>query len=126
MSRFPGDKGYSAFRILQIAFVLAPLIAGLDKFFGILTNWDQYLSPLAINVLHGYSHAFMLLVGIIEIIVAIGMIFKPKVFAYIVALWLGLIIINLLTTGTYYDIALRDFGLFLAAIAFGRLSQKYT
>ena len=119
------DKAYQAYRILQITFILAPIIAGLDKFAYLLTDWTQYLAPAAANVLSGYSRVFLYIVGIVEIIVGIGMIFKPKVFAYITALWLLLIIINLLLTGKYFDIALRDLGLLLAAVALGRLSQRY-
>lgn len=126
MSRSSEDKGYQAFRILQFAFIVAPILAGLDKFFYILTDWSQYLSPMAMNILTTHVHAFMMLVGVVEIIAGLGNIFKPKVFAYIVAIWLLLIIINLLMKGMFYDIALRDFGLFLAAIALGKLSQKYT
>ena len=114
-----------AFRILQIGFIVAPLLAGADKFFNFLTNWSQYLSPLAVHTLHGHDQAFMMLVGIIEIIAGMGVIFKPKIFAYIIAIWLLCIIINLLLTGHYFDIALRDLGLLLGALALGRLSHKY-
>ena len=125
MSKFTEDKAYQAYRILQFAFIVAPLIAGCDKFAFFLTNWSNYLSPMAHQIINGYHHVFFMFVGVIEIIVGIGMIFKPKVFAYIAALWLLLIIINLLMTGSYFDIALRDFGLLLGAIALGRLSHKY-
>jgi hypothetical protein len=67
----------------------------------------------------------MLFVGVIEIIAGLGVIFKPKLFSYIIALWLLALIINLLLTGIYYDIALRDFGLLLSVLALGCLSQKY-
>ena len=123
MSKFD-DKGYQAYRILQFAFVVAPLIAGIDKFFNLLTNWSQYLSPVAQHVLHYHNHEFMAAVGIIEIIAGIGVLLKPKFFAYVVALWLLAITINLLLD-FHYDIALRDFGLALAAFSLGKLSQKY-
>jgi uncharacterized membrane protein YphA (DoxX/SURF4 family) len=113
-----------AFWILRIGFTVAPILAGLDKFFDVLVDWDKYLSPIANNVLGGHGHAFMLLVGIIEIIAGIGVLVKPRVFAYIVAAWLLLIIINLLTIPGYYDIALRDLGLMLGALALGRLSSR--
>ncbi len=125
MSKFSHDKGYQAFRILQFAFIVAPILAGLDKFFNLLTNWIQYLSPLAQRLLHGHGDVFMKAAGVIEIIAGVGMIFLPKYFAYIVAVWLLLIIINLVLTSHYFDIALRDLGLLLAAIALGKLSQKY-
>jgi hypothetical protein len=125
MSKFAGDKAYQAYRILQFAFIVAPIIAGCDKFAYLLTNWSNYLSPMAMQMIHGHDRTFFMFVGVIEIIAGIGVIFKPKVFAYIVAVWLLLIIINLLMTGNYFDIALRDLGLLLAAVALGKLSHKY-
>lgn len=119
------DQGYQAFRILQVTFILAPILAGLDKFFYLLADWSQYLSPMALQIIHYHDRSFMMIVGVIEIVAGIGVIFKPKLFAYVVALWLLGIIVNLLFTGHYFDIALRDFGLFLAAISLGRLSAKY-
>lgn len=119
------NYSYQAFRILQLGFIVAPILAGLDKFFYLLTNWSQYLSPLASRIVHGHDHAFMMVVGVIEIIAGLGVIFKPKVFAYIIAWWLLCIIINLIMTGHYYDIALRDLGLLLGALALGRLSHEY-
>lgn len=113
-------RTHQSFEILRFAFSIAPIIAGLDKFFHILVNWDQYLSPLFPTSLIS-GHVFMLIVGVIEIIVGIGVWFKPRIFSYIVAAWLLGIIINLLTTGQYFDIALRDFGLFLGALALTRL-----
>lgn len=112
-----------AFQILRLGFTVAPILAGLDKFFGFLVNWDKYLSPTANNILAGHGHEFMLVVGVIEIIAGIGVLLKPRVFAYVVAAWLLLIIINLLSIPGYYDIALRDLGLLLGALALGRLSS---
>jgi hypothetical protein len=114
---------YQAYEILRFAFTIAPIIAGLDKFFNILTNWEQYLSS-PFNVF-GNPHATMMVVGVIEIIAGILVWIKPKIFAYIVALWLLAIIINLLIIGSFYDIALRDLGLLLGALALARLSQEY-
>jgi len=113
-----------AFQILRFGFTVAPILAGLDKFLDLMADWDKYLSPTANNVLGGHGHQFMMLVGVIEIIAGIGVFVKPRVFAYIVAVWLLLIIINLLTIPAYYDIALRDLGLALGALALGRLSPK--
>jgi hypothetical protein len=115
-----------AFQILRIGFTVAPILAGLDKFFDVMVDWDKYLSPIANNTLGGHGHEFMLVVGIIEIVAGIGVFFKPRVFAYIVAAWLLLIIINLLMIPGYYDVALRDLGLMLGAFALGRLSQTQT
>ncbi|MGE3241841.1 MAG: hypothetical protein AB7G28_02630 [Pirellulales bacterium] len=116
---------YQAYQLLHIAFVVAPILAGLDKFFHLLVNWDQYLAPFAERMLGGHGHEFMLAAGVIEIIAGIGVWLKPKVFAYVVAAWLLGIIFNLLMIPGYYDVALRDLGLFLAALALGRLSAVY-
>ena len=125
MFKFSEDRGYQAFRILQVTFVIAPILAGLDKFFNLLTNWSQYISPMALRIINYHDRGFMMIAGVIEIIAGIGVIFKPQIFAYIVSIWLFGIIINLLMTGQFFDIALRDFGLLLAAISLGRLSKKY-
>ena len=117
------NPSYQAYQILRVAFTVAPILAGLDKFFNILTVWEQYLAA-PFNVF-GDPHTTMMVVGIIEIIAGIGVWFKPKFFAYIVALWLLGIIINLLLLHNYYDVALRDLGLMLGALALGRLSQRY-
>lgn len=117
------NPSYQAFQILRLAFTVAPIIAGLDKFFNFLVNWQMYLSQ-PFNIL-GNSHTTMVVVGIIEIIAGLGVWFKPKIFSYIVALWLLGIIINLLILHNYYDVALRDLGLLLGALALGSLSQKY-
>lgn len=117
---------YQAYQILHLGFTVAPILMGLDKFLGLLVNWDQYLPAFANNILGGYGHEFMYLVGVIEIVAGIGVFLKPKVFAYVVAAWLGLIIVNLLMIPGFFDVALRDFGLMLAAVALGRLSQEYS
>jgi hypothetical protein len=114
-----------AFWILRIAFTAAPIIAGADKFFHILTDWDKYLSPFMSNLVGGNGHTFMLAVGVIEIIAGIGVMLKPRFFAYVVAAWLVGIIGNLLMIPGYFDVALRDFGLFLGALALARLSAEY-
>ena len=112
-----------AFLILRFGFTVAPILAGLDKFFDFMVDWDKYLSPMANNVLGGHGHQFMMVVGVVEIVAGIGVALKPRVFAYIVAIWLLLIILNLLSIPGYYDVALRDLGLLLGALALGRLSQ---
>jgi len=116
--------GYQGYELLHIAFTIAPIIAGLDKFFNFLTNWEQYLAP-AFNVF-GNAHITMMVVGVIEIIAGILVWVKPRIFAYVVALWLLGIIINLLLLHNFYDIALRDLGLLLGALALGRLSTVYS
>jgi hypothetical protein len=120
------SPAYQAFRILQIGFIAAPILAGLDKFFHLLVNWDQYLPSVVARVSPVGAHNLMLIVGVIEIIAGIGVALKPRIFAYVVAAWLALIIANLLLIPGYFDVALRDFGLFLAALALGRLSQQFS
>jgi hypothetical protein len=88
-------------------------------------NWDQYLPPVANKLLGGYGHQFMFIVGVIEIVAGIGVFLKPKIFAYVVSAWLLLIIVNLLLIPGYFDVALRDLGLALGALALARLSSVY-
>ena len=117
---------YQAYQILHIAFTIAPIIAGIDKFFHLLTNWDMYLAPSIARMLPMSGHQFMLAVGVVEIIAGLLVAIKPKIGAYVVAAWLFAIIVNLLMAGAYFDIALRDFGLMLGAIALGRLAAEYS
>src|SRR5216110_768202 len=119
------SPSYQAYRILHFGFTVAPILAGLDKFFHLLVNWDQYLPGVVANASPVTPHTLMLIVGVIEVVAGIGVWFKPRIFAYIVAVWLVVIIINLLLIPGYFDIALRDFGLFLAALALARLSQQF-
>ena len=117
--------GYEAYQILHIGFTVAPIVAGLDKFFNLLVNWEQYLPPFVNNMIGGHGHYLMLVVGVIEIVAGLGVAFKPRIFAYVVAAWLLLIIANLLMIPGYFDVALRDFGLALAAFALARLSREF-
>jgi hypothetical protein len=115
---------YQGYQILRWGFTVAPIIAGVDKFFDKLTNWSQYLYPPFAN-LAGGAHNFMMIVGAIEILAGFLVAFKPKIGGYIVAAWLAGIIVNLLLLQNYYDIALRDLGLCLGALALGRLSMQF-
>jgi hypothetical protein len=119
----PSSAAHQAWWLLYIGFVAAPLIAGLDKFTHLMTDWSQYVAPVARDLLGSHVSTFLYAVGVIEVVAAVGVAIKPRVFAYVVAAWLGAIIVNLLLTGQYYDIALRDLGLMLGALALGRLSQ---
>lgn len=119
------DPAYQAYQILRVAFTVAPLVAGTDKFFHLLTNWDQYLSPLVTRMVGGNGHTFMLVVGGIEIVAALLVAFKPRIGGYVVAAWLWGIILNLLLIPGYFDIAFRDFGLSLGALALARISEAY-
>jgi uncharacterized membrane protein YphA (DoxX/SURF4 family) len=125
----PGEHAhgpaYQAYRILQFAFVVAPILAGIDKFTDLLCNWDQYLAPPLAAITGGNTHLFMMIVGVVEIVAGVLVALKPRYFAYVVAAWLVGIIINLLMTGHSFDIALRDLGLCLGAIALGRLAMHY-
>lgn len=119
------SPSYQAFQILRTGFTVAPIVAGLDKFLHLLVNWDQYLPPFVNNLTGGHGHQLMLVVGVIEIVAGLGVAFKPRLFAYVVSAWLLLIVANLLMIPGYFDVALRDFGLSLAALALARLSQEY-
>jgi len=114
-----------AFQLLHWGFVAAPVLAGLDKFAGLLTHWDAYLAPGVARALGGAAHGFMLMVGVVEIAAGLLVAVRPKIGAYVVSGWLGAIIVNLLMSGRYFDVALRDFGLVLSALALGRLAQVY-
>ena len=120
------SPAYQAYRILHFGFKVAPILAGLDKFFHLLVNWDQYLPGVVTRISPIPPHTVMLAVGVIEIVAGIGVALKPRIFAYVVAAWLAVIIINLLLIPGYFDVALRDFGLFLAALALARLSQQFS
>jgi len=119
------DRARQAFRILQVGFVVAPILAGLDKFFEVLVDWDRYLAPVATDVLPVSGHSFMLAVGVIEIAAGVLVAFRPRIGGYVVAVWLWAIIINLLILGDYFDVALRDFGLSLGALALARLAEAF-
>ena len=116
---------YQAYQILHFAFIVAPIFAGVDKFLHLLTNWDMYLAPTVAHLSPIGGHGLMLVVGVIEIIAGGLVAFKPRIGAYVVMAWLLAIIINLLLVPGYFDIALRDFGLALGALALARLSSEY-
>ncbi|MGZ3458384.1 MAG: DoxX family protein [Archangium sp.] len=110
---------------LKLAFGVVPIVAGLDKFFNLLTNWEQYLSPLVSQVIP--ANTFMHVVGVIEIVAGLLVLSKlTRVGAYIVAAWLVGIALNLLTTGHYFDIAVRDLVMAVGAFTLGRLSEVRT
>ena len=121
----PNETARQAYLILRFGFTVAPILAGLDKFLHLLVNWDQYLPGITNRLVGGHGHQLMLAVGVIEIVAGIGVAIKPKIFAYVVAAWLLMIILNLLAIPGYFDVALRDLGLLLGALALGRLSQNF-
>ncbi len=114
-----------AYWLLYIAFIAAPIIAGLDKFTDFLVQWEQYLTPPVAHLLPVSEHVFMRAVGVVEIIAGLLVAFRPTIGGYVVAVWLCGIILNLLLGAGYYDIALRDVGLALAALALARLSVLF-
>lgn len=114
-----------AFNILRFGFTVAPIVAGLDKFLHLLTDWDKYLPPFVNTLTGGNGHALMLVVGVVEVAAGIGVALKPRLFANVVAAWLGLILVNLLMVPGYLDVALRDLGLLLGALALARLSRTF-
>jgi uncharacterized membrane protein YphA (DoxX/SURF4 family) len=120
-----GDAGAQAFLLLRIAFTVAPIAFGLDKFFGVMVDWDQYLAPWIDDILPGSASDAMYAVGAIEIVAGLAVAVVPRYGALLVAGWLAGIIFNLLTYSGYYDIALRDFGLMLGALTLARLAWAY-
>jgi hypothetical protein len=119
------DPTYQAYQILHWGFVAAPVIAGADKFLRLLTNWDQYLAPVFAHLSPVTTHATMEVVGVIEIVAGLIVALRPRIGAYVVAAWLAGIILDLLLLGSFFDVALRDFGLLLGALALARLSAVY-
>ena len=110
-----------AFVMLRTVFTVAPILFGLDKFTNILADWTVYLAPVATSVVPLPAQTIMYMVGVVEIIAGILVAVRPRIGSLIVALWLLGIIINLLILGSFYDVALRDFGLLVGALALNRL-----
>ena len=119
------DPVFQAFALLRVGFVVAPILFGLDKFLDWLVDWRVYLAPEINDLIPGTAHQAMLAVGVIEIVAGLVVAVRPKWGGYLVAAWLGGIIVNLLMLGDYYDVALRDFGLLLGALALARLAVAF-
>lgn len=113
-----------AFLLLRTVFTVAPVIFGLDKFTNLLTDWTTYLAPVATSVVPLPAQSIMYIVGVVEIIAGLAVAFRPRFGSLLVAVWLLGIIINLIVLGNFYDVALRDFGLLVGALALNRLSPK--
>jgi hypothetical protein len=124
-SSLAAQPAYQAYVILHVGFAVLPVIAGVDKFFHLLVNWDQYLAPIVTQYLPVTGHTFMLAVGVIEIIAGLLVAVRPRIGALVVMVWLWGIIVNLFLVPGFYDIALRDFGLSLGALALARLSREF-
>lgn len=120
-----GEPAYQAFFVLRAAFVVAPILFGLDKFTNLMTEWDRYLAPVLSDPLPVSPQQAMYAVGVIEVVAGLVVLLHPRLGALVVAAWLGGIIVNLLLIPGLYDVALRDFGLLLAAVALQRLSTRF-
>jgi hypothetical protein len=122
-----GNPAYQVYLLLRGTFVLAPVLFGLDKFFNWSVDWPQYLAPWINDIVPGSGQDFMYAVGAIEIAAGLTVLVAPRIGGPLVAGWLAGIVVNLLTNNApeYYDIALRDFGLFVAAVAFARLAFAF-
>ncbi|HEY3528617.1 MAG TPA: hypothetical protein VGK78_05660 [Nocardioides sp.] len=121
-----GRAGQEAFLILRTAFTVAPILFGLDKFANVMTDWSKYLAGPFNDLVPGTAHQAMLAVGVIEVVAGLLVAWRPRIGSYVVALWLAGIIVDLLVLGGYGDVALRDFGLLLAALALARLAPAYS
>src|SRR5260370_37560480 len=113
-----GDPAYQAYRILQAGFIAAPILAGLDKFFNILVNWEKYLAPFVANLIA--PGLFMAVGGVVEVAPGIGVAIKPRIFAYVVAPWLVGLILHFLLLPAYFHVAFHDLGLALVVLALVR------
>lgn len=118
--RTPSTRAY---QMLRLGFTVAPILFGLDKFFNLMTDWPEFLPEFVTDAVSGTL--VMAIVGVVEIAAGIGVWLRPRIFAYVVAAWLGVIIITLIIAGGFWDIALRDFGLLLGALALGQLAQEH-
>lgn len=119
------DARYQAFMLMRVAFTVAPIAFGIDKFFNVLVEWPGYLAPWINDIAPGSAQQFMYFVGATEILAGVIVAIKPRYGAYVVAAWLAGIILNLLSYSGFYDIALRDFGLMLGALTLARLASVY-
>jgi hypothetical protein len=120
------DRADLAFQLLRTVFTVAPIAFGLDKFANLLTDWEGYLAPWINDLVPGTAHTAMLLVGVVEIVAGLAVAFRPQFGGLLVAAWLAGIIVNLVTMGEYYDVALRDFGLLVSALALALLATGRT
>jgi hypothetical protein len=123
---FKREAGWQVFMMLRTVFIVAPLLFGIDKFFNLMVKWPVYLAPIVTDVIPVTAQQFMYVVGVIEIVAAVCVFLFPRFGSVLVAAWLAGIILNLLILGSGYDVALRDFGLLVAALALFRLSFVYS
>jgi hypothetical protein len=120
------NPAYQGFALLRLGFTVAPILFGLDKFADWLVDWKIYLAPQFNDLIPGNAHQAMLIIGVIEIVAGLAVAVRPKFGGYLVAAWLGGIILNLLVLADHYDVALRDFGLLLGALTLARLATAFS
>jgi hypothetical protein len=123
--RIKGDPAYQAFLLLRIGFTVAPILFGLDKFTEVMTDWEKYLAPWVNDLVPGTASQAMQAVGVVEIVAGLAVLLLPRFGGYLVAAWLLGIIVNLVSIDGYLDVALRDFGLLLAALTLARLATAF-
>ena len=119
------NPAYQAFWLLRIGLTVAPILFGLDKFAHVLVDWDMYLAPEFTDLFNAEAHTLMYIVGAIEVVAGLAVLLRPRFGGYLVAAWLTGIIVNLLMMADYYDVALRDLGLALAALTLARLATAF-
>lgn len=119
------DARWQAYALLRIGFTVAPIAFGLDKFWNGMTYWPKYLAPWVNDLMPGSAQGFMHFVGVVEIVAGIAVLVRPRYGAYLVAAWLAGIVTNLFSYPGWYDVAVRDFGLMLAALSLARLASVY-
>lgn len=119
------DPAYQAFVLLRTVFTVAPILFGLDKFTNLLTDWPHYLAPWIDAIAPGTAQQAMYGIGVVEIVAGVAVAVAPRFGGWLVAAWLLGIIVNLLTFPGFFDVALRDFGLLVAAVALARLAGRY-
>ncbi|MDH5825882.1 DoxX family membrane protein [Sphingobacterium faecium] len=118
------QRGIKAiFSLLRITLGIVPIVAGLDKFTNILTNWEQYLNPVLVQILPFSAHTFMMVVGIIEIIAGILVLRRPVIGGYVVAVWLTAIALSLLASFSFVDVAVRDLVMAISAFSLAKMAK---
>ena len=123
--RVHDEPAFAAFVLLRVGFAVLPIWMGVDKFVNQLTFWPHYLAPWIVGLLPFSAQTAMHVVGVVEIAAGVAVAIKPRYAGYVVSLWLAGIILNLLTYSGFYDVALRDFGLLVAALATTMLARHY-
>jgi hypothetical protein len=119
------DPSRQAYLLLRTVFTVAPIVFGLDKFANVLVDWPRYLAPIVNDVIPGSGQQAMYAVGVVEVVAGLAVALRPRYGALLVTAWLAGIIVNLLLIPGYFDIALRDFGLLVAALALSRLAVAH-